>query len=130
MVDGMSCWEMLGALIAWEAQDPELLAEHFLTVASYNLQHPAQFTDAAITGLRASFTEHLDHGLAVVEIRRRMRQTFDGPARVLKLEAERKPMLRRWSTTIADVYWPDQPQGAAARVRAWAAGVRREMSGE
>src|SRR5688572_12084846 len=130
IVEGMACWEMLGAIIAWEYQDPELLAEHFLTVASYNLQHPAQFADAAITGLRAAFIEHLDHGLAVVEIRRRMGQTFDGAARVLKPEAERKPVLWRWSTTIADVYLPDQPQGAAARVRAWAAAIRREMSGK
>ncbi len=81
LVDGLSCWEMLGGLIAWEAQDPELLAEHFLTVASYNLQHPAQFTDAAITGLRAIFIEHLDHGLAIVEIRRRMRRTLTGGTR-------------------------------------------------
>jgi hypothetical protein len=43
-VSGMTCWEMLGAIIAWEYHDPALLAEHFLTVASYNLQHPAQFT--------------------------------------------------------------------------------------
>ncbi|HEY0736847.1 MAG TPA: DUF5946 family protein [Herpetosiphonaceae bacterium] len=44
-VDGLTCWEQLGALIAWEYDDPELAAEHFLTVAAYNLQHPAQFTD-------------------------------------------------------------------------------------
>lgn len=45
-VEGMTCWEQLGMIIAWEADDPELLAEHFLTVATYNLQHPAQFTDS------------------------------------------------------------------------------------
>jgi hypothetical protein len=38
-VSGTICWEML-----------ELLAEHFLTVASYNLQHPTQFTEAALSG--------------------------------------------------------------------------------
>jgi hypothetical protein len=62
---------MLGGIIAWEYQDSELLGEHFLTVASYNLQHPAQFTDAALAGLRAVFIERLDHGLAIAEIRRR-----------------------------------------------------------
>jgi hypothetical protein len=46
---------------------------------------------------------------------------------VLKPESERRPALRRWSMTIADVYIPDQPQGAAARVRAWAAAIRREI---
>jgi hypothetical protein len=32
---------MLGGIIAWEYQDCALMAEHFFTVASYNLQHPA-----------------------------------------------------------------------------------------
>jgi hypothetical protein len=31
-VNGMTCWEMLGMLLAWEYDDPELQAEHFLTV--------------------------------------------------------------------------------------------------
>ncbi len=48
---------------------------------------------------------------------------------MLKPEAERKPVLRRWSVTIADVYLPDQLQGAAARVQAWAAAIRREIGG-
>lgn len=43
-VHGMTCWEMLGLLIAWEYDDPDRRAEHFLTVASYNLQHPASGT--------------------------------------------------------------------------------------
>jgi hypothetical protein len=46
---------------------------------------------------------------------------------VLKPEAERRPVLRQWSLTIADVYLPDQPQGAAERVKAWAASIRREF---
>ena len=126
-VEGMTCWEMLGAIGAWEFLDPELMAEHFLTVASYNLQHPAQFTDAAVAGLRAAFIDRLDHGVAIVEIRRRVGRAAAGATRVLRPAAERHPVLRLWSMTIADVYLPDHPQGAAARVRAWAAAIRREM---
>ena len=59
-VNGTTCWEVLGALLAWEYDDPELQAEHFLTVASYNLQHPAQFTETALAGLQAVFIERLD----------------------------------------------------------------------
>jgi hypothetical protein len=117
---------MLGAIIAWEYQDAELLAEHFLTVASYNLQHPAQVTDAALAGLRAVFIERLDRGLGVAEIRRRVGAAA-GAARVLKPEAARQPVLRQWSMTIADVYLPDRPAGASDRVRAWAAAIRREL---
>jgi hypothetical protein len=126
-VNGMTCWEQLGAIGAWEFQDPELLAEHFLTVASYNLQHPAQFTDEAIVGLRAAFIERLDNGVAVAELRRRTARAYAGKKRVLKEESERRPALRRWRLTIADVYIPDQPQGAAERVRRWAATIRSEL---
>lgn len=130
MVDGFSCWEQLGALLAWEWQDPALAAVHFLTVATYNLQHPAQFTDEALAGLRAAFIEHLDQGIAVVEVRRRVSSITEGKTRVLKREADRRPVLRPWPMTIADVYLPDQPQGAADRVRAWAAAICQRMKDE
>lgn len=127
LVDGMTCWEQLGAILAWEAQDPALQAEHFLTVATYNLQHPAQFTDEALAGLRIALIDYLDHGVTAEKLRRRASHTYEGKRRVLKAEADRRPVLRRWRMTIADVYLPDQPQGAAARVRAWAAAVRSEF---
>jgi hypothetical protein len=123
----MTCWEQLGAILAWEAHDPELAAEHFLTVASYNLQHPAQFADAALAGLRSALIERLDSNLPVAEIRRRAGRANAGSRRVLRPAAERRPVLRRWGMSIADVYLPDQPAGAAARVRAWAAAIRREL---
>lgn len=126
-VSGLSCWEQLGMLIAWEANDPALRAEHFLIVGSYNLQHPAQFTDEALANLRAGLVAYLDHGIAVQELRRRASHQFEGKSRVLKPAAERRPVLRQWSTTIADVCLPDQPGGAAERVRAWAVAIRRTL---
>jgi len=127
-VDGMDCWAQLGALLAWEWDDPALQAEHFLTVAAYNLQHPAQFTDDALVGLRSAFVDRLDRGVAVEELRRRAAGGFEGPKRVLKPAAERRPVPRRWRMTIADVYLPDEPRGAAERVRAWAAAIRAELA--
>ncbi len=129
-IDGMNCWEQLGAILALEWQDPELQAEHFMTVASYNLQHPAQFTEQAITGLAQQFREYLNKGLPVTEIRRRVAQSAEGKTKVLKPETERRPVLKLWSMTIADVYLPNQPQGAAARVKAWAATIRKELEHE
>ncbi|HMQ53100.1 MAG TPA: DUF5946 family protein [Anaerolineae bacterium] len=126
-VAGLTCWEQLGAIIAWEAQDPELQAEHFLTVAAYNLQHPAQFTDEALAGLQTALIDRLDKGVAVEVLRRRAAAAFEGKKRVLKKEVERRPVLRPWPMTIADVYRPDQPEGAAERVRRWAAGIRSEL---
>ena len=124
---GMRCWEQLGAILAWEWQDPELQAVHFLTVAAYNLQHPAQFTDAALAGLRAAFIDYLDKGVTVAEIRARMSRLTEGKSRVLRPEAERRPVLRRWRMTITDVYLSGQPEGAAQRVIAWAANLRSEL---
>jgi hypothetical protein len=126
-VDGLTCWEQLGILLSWEWQDPQLLAVHFLTVASYNLQHGAQFTPEALDALRRQFIEHLDQGVAVAEIRRRVARAAEGSTRVLRPQAERRPVLRRWSMTIADVYFGNQPQGAAERVKAWAALIRHEL---
>jgi len=112
---------------AWEYQDPELMAEHFLTVAGYNLQHPAQFTDEAIAGLRTAFIERLDNGTAASFIRQRNAKAYEGKKRVTRPESERHPVLRHWKMTIADVYLPDQPQGAAGRVWAWAAAIRSQL---
>jgi hypothetical protein len=126
-VDGMTCWEQLGSILAWEWNDPELAAHHFLTVASYNLQHPAQFTDEALAGLRASYIDHLEHGTLVEVLRRRASDPYEGKKRVLRPEAERSPVLRAWSMTIADVYIPERPQGAGGRVAAWAASIRGEL---
>lgn len=125
---GLSCWERLGALIAWESSDAALRAEHFLLVASYNVQHPAQFTDEALANLRAGLIDRLDNALSVGELRRRAARRFEGKTRVLKPVSERRPVLHEWGTTVADVYTPDHPEGAAGRVRAWAAAIRRELN--
>lgn len=122
-VAGMSCWEQLGAIIAWEWHDPELLAEHFLTVAAYNLQHPAQFSDEALAELRVALIDRLDNSMPVEVLRRRVARATGGKKRVLKDDAERCVVLRRWCMTIADVYLPDRPEGAAERVRRWAASI-------
>ena len=67
--DGLTCWAQLGAILAWEWGDPALQAQHFLTVACYNLQHPAQFTGEALAGLRELFVAHLEQGTEIAELR-------------------------------------------------------------
>jgi hypothetical protein len=125
-VAGLGCWQQLGVLLAWEQDDPALQREHFLTVASYNLQHPARFTDDAISGLRQALADHLDRGVPVAEIRRRASAATDGRTRVHREEPPLRPVLREWPMTIADVYLPDAPEGVAERVRAWARTISRE----
>lgn len=127
LVEGMTCWEQLGAIISWEGQDPELQAVHFLTVAAYNLQHSAQFTDEVLAGLRIALIDYLEHGVSTEKLRRRAAYAYEGKRRVLKAKADWQPILRQWPLTIASVYLPDQPTGAADRVRAWATAIRREL---
>ncbi len=127
-IDGLDCWGQLGVILAWEWQDPELFALHFVTVASYNLQHPAQFTDEALAGLRQAYVDHLDHRTPVSEIRSRASAGADGGKRVRRLPEDQRPVLRRFDLTIADVCQPEHPEGAEERVRAWAGAIRRGLS--
>jgi hypothetical protein len=60
----------------------------------------------------------------VADLRRRAGRAYAGARRVLRPAAERRPVLRTWPMTIAAVYLPNQPHGAADRVRAWAASIR------
>lgn len=129
-VDGVACSEQFGAVLAWEQYDAELLAEHFKTVATFNLQHPSRFTTEAYEALRESHALHLEGKLPVPEIRRRMRALFDGPRRVLTREGERTVVARAWDETIAGVYAGGRPEGAAARVRSWAAAVKRGLEAD
>jgi Family of unknown function (DUF5946) len=127
-VEGLDCWEQLGAILAWEWQDPELLGVHFLTVASYNLQHPAQFGKKAIEELKASFTAYLQGRVSVPEIRRAASARYNGKAKVLCDAALCRPAPRRWPTTIADVYLPGKPERASHRVKQWAARIAEEIA--
>ncbi|KPL81464.1 DUF5946 family protein [Herpetosiphon geysericola] len=119
-VEGFTCWEQLGGLIAWEYTDPALHAQHFLVVACYNLQHPAQFSAAALAGLWIGFNDYLDHGVSTATLRQRAARHYAGATRVLRPEAEHQPQLQRWAMTIADVYLPDQPEGVVERLFRWA----------
>jgi len=125
-VEGRDCSQMLQELTSWEWDDPALAEMHFATVASFNLQHPAAFTDSALAGLRSALVEHLDEGLPVAEIRRRHAAAYEGATRVLKPVAERTTRLRTWPVTIAHAYEGGRA-GAVQRVREWALAVRSSL---
>lgn len=119
---------MLAEILGWEYSDPELQKKHFLTVASYNLQHQSQFTDEAIHGLKLSLANYLAGAESVAEIRHRNARANAGSKRVRKPESQRVIVPRRWPMTIADVYLPDQEAGAADRVQSWAESIRATLA--
>jgi hypothetical protein len=119
----LTCRQRLELLLAWEVDDDALRAQHFLTVASFNLQHPAAFTDEARAGLEQAFAGYLDGRLTIADIRRRA----SGAARVHRPADEVRPRRRDWPMTIDAVAAPEQPTGAAQRVLAWAESIRRSL---
>lgn len=125
--DGLTCEEQFHYVLSWEWHDLALSAKHFLTVASYNLQHPSQFTVESLAALQTIFITHLDEGVPIDQLRRRMARHADGSQRVVVPVAERQPVLRTWPLTIAHVYHANQPDGAAERVQAWAEAIRTAL---
>ena len=120
----LTCRERLELLLAWEVDDEALRAQHFLTVASYNLQHPAAFTDEALAGLRDALDGYLDGRLTIAAIRRRA----GGVERVHRPANEVRLRRRDWPMTIDAVAVAGQPAHAATRVLAWAESIRRAQT--
>jgi hypothetical protein len=130
VVDGLDCQGQLDVVLSWEWTDPLLSAEHFSTVAIFNLQHPSRFRQDAIDGLAAAVVAHIDGGLPVSAIRRQVSRVAAGATRVLKPEAERFIVPRHWALTVGHVYDRNNRLGAADRVREWARSARKELSGQ
>ncbi|MGE5550144.1 MAG: DUF5946 family protein [Bacteroidota bacterium] len=131
--DGGSCRGYFHELLLLEAEVPGApgAMPHFFAVASYNLQHPSQFTPAILTRLRASLDDALAGRASIRDLRRRARYQADGPARVLRrpgdvAAGEEQPGLwnwpTRWPMTVADVCRVS-PALYIERVRQWAAAV-------
>lgn len=124
-----SCDELFHQILAMEAKSPAVLAEHFKTVACYNIQHPAQYVDAVIDNLVIALRDNLYNGLSVEDIRKRNRYLYDGPKRVRKPEAERQPKQRSWSMTTGDVWVEGNGDQTAANIIAWAKAVVQDIDG-
>jgi hypothetical protein len=124
----ITCRERLDLLLAWEANDPVLRGLHFLTVASFNLQHPAAFTDEARSGLERAFRGYVDGQLTIADIRRKA-AAVNGAVRVRRAPQDIRPRHRSWPTTIDSVAVPEEPDQAAARVRGWAQAIRVTLGG-
>lgn len=121
--NGLSCFDMFGIVLSWEAFDQDLLNLHFWTVATYNLQHPAQFTEKAIEGLQEVYLEAYEKNIPISYIRNKMSRLTDGKFNVMKKE-NITPRLKIWPITIADIYQHNQHYGASHRVLQWRKSVR------
>ena len=131
---GRSCRDYFNDLLALEWRVPGGPGDraHFLAVASYNLQHPLQFTPDMVTGLRETFGDVLSGRATVADALARARAETDGPTRVLRNAAD--PAIRiagwptHWPMTVRDVC--DAPVSSyLERLQAWATSVNSAFSG-
>lgn len=124
--DGLNCFDMFGVVLSWEAFDQDLLNLHFWTVATYNLQHPAQFTEEAIKGLREVYLEAYEKEVPISYIRKKMSRLTEGKVHVIK-KVNITPCLKSWPITIADIYHHNQHIGVSHRVLQWRKSVRSAL---
>jgi hypothetical protein len=125
-----TCRDFFHELLALEAQVPDGPGElpHFLAVASYNLQHPSQFTEEALIGLCATLADLLAGRATLEDIRRRTRHAVNGPTRVLRQPDDPRPTgwPTAWPLTVTHA-WRAAPEDYAARVREWAEAVSASL---
>jgi hypothetical protein len=129
---GRRCRDYLNDLLALEWQVPGGPGHraHFLAVASYNLQHPRQFTPAMLAGLRKTFSDVLAGRATIDDARKRARDALDGTARAVRRPGDPPPGLAgwpaHWAMTIRDVCAAPVDR-YLERVAEWAASVDRDL---
>jgi hypothetical protein len=125
--EGGTCRDYFYELLALEAQVPGGPGElpHFFAVASYNLQHPLQFTPEAVQGLRTAVADVLAGRATLDDVRRRVRYATNGPTHVLRRpgsadeeSGSRAAWPTEWPITVLDVCRVS-PEEYRERVRQW-----------
>jgi len=120
---------MFEVMLAREFEEPACAEVHHLTVMCYNLQHPQQFTPAALAWSRSALQQVLEQGLPPGELLRRSRQVYGSPG---KAKVTRQPRPGEavqsvpWSLTIADAIG-ETSAGHNQRVQSWAWAVLADL---
>src|SRR4051812_19187912 len=88
--EGRSCRDYFNDMLALEWQVPGGPGEraHFLAVASYNLQHPSQFTGDILAGLRQTLTDVLSARATIADALARARSATEGSTRVRRRDGD------------------------------------------
>jgi hypothetical protein len=134
-VNGRSCRELYEELLELETSDPTGAGSvHNLSVLCYVLQHPRDYSNAALNWGVSSLRECLDTGNSRKEPRPQPNRLFNTwPLRALfrrkpkTMSANRPALPTRWRMTIDQVYKPD-PQNHPARVQQWARAILADIT--
>lgn len=137
--DSGACRARFHDLLALEWQIPGGPGEmaHYLSVTSYNLQHPSAFTPEARAHMLASLEGALSGELTVEDLRRSARREYDGPKRVLGQrgiapgDPGNEPVPgwpTKWARTVLHALGAEPNRDSYhARVRQWAEAVLETM---
>ena len=129
---GRACRDYFNDLLGLEWQVPGGPGgrAHFLAVASYNLQHPSQFTAVMLSGLRQTLSDVLSGRATIADALARARTVTDGATRVERRPGDADHPLewpRRWPMTVRDVC--DVPASRYLdQVHAWATAVDASLT--
>jgi len=128
LVGSERCRGFFDKLLALEFEDRDAFAEHHLTVACYQLQHPKGFSGEAVEAWCEVVRASLEYGTPPTAIRRAMSARFEGATQVRR-EGSHVAVWwpRRWPMTVRDVVQPEEQIASAAThvqlVRTWAKSV-------
>jgi hypothetical protein len=134
-VNGRSCRELYEELLELETSDPTGAGSvHNLSVLCYVLQHPRDYSDAALSWGVSSLRECLDNGHSRKKPQPQSRGLFNSLfLRALfrhkpkATPASRPALPSRWRMTIDQVYLP-HPQGHPERVQQWARAILADIT--
>jgi hypothetical protein len=132
-VNGHTCREQYEGLLELETRDPAGAGSvHSLSVLCYVLQHPRDYSDAALNWGITSLQELLGNTGSQKEHGPKPRSLLAGWTRALfrrkpKFKAGKRPAIpSRWRVTIDQVFHAD-PNGHPERVQQWARSILADL---
>lgn len=130
---GAECRSCFDLLLAFENERRDVFgAVHHLTVPTFFLQHPTDYTSEALASWRTLLADALDGRASARELQRRHGVQFSGAHRVrMPGVGIPKDWPRSWPITVSGVINPLEPLPASdvyvERARAWAAATRATL---
>nr|WP_145159338.1 DUF5946 family protein [Paenibacillus terrae] len=99
---GITCESIFNEFLALEFNDPSYGRVHFLTVASYMVQHQG-YSDEMYAWIQSALQKHLEEGYATELIRQDMAKG-PGSTKGIRRPLDAQPLPKiYWTMTIADV---------------------------
>jgi hypothetical protein len=125
-----TCQSAFDEFLVLEYTDPEYGIVHMLTVACFMIQH-GRYSDEGLVWIERRLREHIEKGMSMEEIRRKMGGETDQIRRRWKVVRQPGDLPQRsipWTMTIMDVAGNMQDASSYRDlIKQWAITTLREM---